>query len=109
MSTVMRAKMRVNEINVEYHPQNEIHYEMWKFNAVGRTATYPEDGSDENNTFAKWSPSGNLTLTCTNPALFDTFKVGDELYLDFSFVSRAQDKNTADVQTDKGKDEDERQ
>jgi hypothetical protein len=45
---------------------------------------YPEDGLDEDNTFAKFSPSASFSITIANPALFGAFKVGEKYYLDFS-------------------------
>lgn len=77
----MRAKMRLNHIdqrNLEYGQ------ETLYFNPVARSDRYPEDGSDENNTYAKFSPSGMLTLTVANPALIGQFVEGEEYYLDFT-------------------------
>lgn len=78
---MMRAKLRVAE--VESHAP---HYENLTFVAVAKSGAYPEDGSDENNTFAKWTPSARLTMTVNNPALHGKFKVGQEVYVDFTPV-----------------------
>ena len=48
---------------------------------------YPADGSDEDNTFAKYSPSVELRMTVANPALLDAFKPGQVFYLDFTPVA----------------------
>ena len=48
---------------------------------------YPADGSDENNSYAKWSPSGRFELSITNPALSNRIKEGDEFYVDFTKVA----------------------
>lgn len=45
---------------------------------------YPSDGSDEDNTYAKFSPSGSLSLTVANPALVGKFAEGEKYYLDFT-------------------------
>lgn len=45
---------------------------------------YPADGSDEDNTYAKWSPGANLSINIANPALWGKFKFGDKFYLDFT-------------------------
>jgi hypothetical protein len=74
----MRAKMKINFIDKRYEGQ-----EVLYFNPVSRSAGYPEDGSDENNTYAKFSPSGMLSLTIANPALLGRFNEGEEYYLDF--------------------------
>lgn len=78
MSTTMRAKMAVNRI--EQHSNSETLH----FNAVCKNGTYPADGSDEDNTFAKFSPSANLSIQITNPALVGQFKVGEKYYVDFT-------------------------
>lgn len=44
---------------------------------------YPEDGSDENNTYAKFSPSAMLDLTVANPALLGKVARGQTYYVDF--------------------------
>jgi len=46
---------------------------------VFRAAIYGE----ENKTWSKWTPSGKLEITITNPDA-QKFEVGKEYYLDFS-------------------------
>ena len=77
--TAMRAKMKINHID----KRNE-GYETLYFNPVSRSDRYPDDGSDENNTYAKFSPSGMLSLTIANPALLGKFSEGETYYLDFT-------------------------
>lgn len=74
---VMRAKMRVAEVGVFSNS------EQLRFSAVSKSDGYPSDGSDEDNTFARWTPFGELSLGITNPDLLGKFKVGDTFYLDF--------------------------
>jgi len=54
--------------------------------AVYKKDGYPEDGSDENNTFARFTPSATLTMVISNPELVGTFKSGEEYYLDFTLA-----------------------
>lgn len=76
---MMRAKMRVNAV------LSGDGYETLEFSAVAKSdAPYPADGSDENNSFARWTPSAQLKMTVQNPALFGKFKAGDTFYVDFS-------------------------
>lgn len=77
--TAMRAKMRIGHVDQRNLP----HSETLHFHAVA-ASKYPEDGSDENNTYAKFSPSGVLQLQVANPALIGKFEVGKEYYLDFT-------------------------
>lgn len=78
--TTMRAKMKVSGITQYGNPVSS---EALAFTAVAANE-YPADGSDENNTFAKWTPSAGLTMSITNPALLGQFKIGDTYYLDFT-------------------------
>ena len=78
--TTMRAKLQISR--VEKVPAAEILH----FQGVPAKA-YPADGSDEDNTFAKYSPSVELRMTVANPALLDAFKPGQVFYLDFTPVA----------------------
>lgn len=77
--TAMRAKMRVSNIE-----RNSETCETLHFHCVARSDGYPADGSDENNTFAKFSPSGETRIQVMNPNLIGKFEVGEEYYLDFT-------------------------
>jgi hypothetical protein len=79
---VMRAKMRISQI-VKHNPECE----TLKFHAVSKSTAYPADGSDEDNTYARFSPSGDLSLTVANPALIGKFEEGEAYYLDFTKAS----------------------
>jgi len=74
----MRAKMRVQFV------QQHGNAEVLQLNAVGPKGSYPPDGSDEDNTYAKYTPTASLSMTIANPALFGKFKPGDTFYLDFT-------------------------
>ena len=82
----MRAKMRVGSINPYFNAEKEKESETLYFHGVSKSGSYPSDGSDEDNTFAKFSPSVNLTIHIANPALIGTFEVGDTFYVDFTPV-----------------------
>ncbi|QOZ29786.1 hypothetical protein XH93_18175 [Bradyrhizobium sp. CCBAU 51753] len=73
----MRAKMQVNKVE-RFAGQDRI-----TCNAVARSTPYPADGSDEDNTYAKFSPAGELSLTIANPALLGMIEPGQKFYLDF--------------------------
>jgi hypothetical protein len=76
--TAMRAKMIVESV------QRFQNSEKLTFRAVPKSTAYPEDGSDEDNTFAKWSPSATLEIHVTNPALLGKFNPGEKYYVDFT-------------------------
>lgn len=86
-AAVMRAKMRVT--SVEKHGKDS---ETLHFTAVGKSEVYPDDGLDEDNTFATFTPSADLNLMVNNPALVGKFKQDDTFYLDFSKATKAKSK-----------------
>ena len=42
------------------------------------------DGSDENRSFYRYTPAGNITLSTINQSAFDAFDSGAEYYVDFT-------------------------
>ncbi|MEP6827899.1 MAG: hypothetical protein ABJA10_07475 [Aestuariivirga sp.] len=78
MSIKMRAKMRVMNVN------RGVQIDVVTMNAVGPKGSYPPDGSDEDNTYAKFSPSGELKLSICNPALIGQIEPGQVFYVDFT-------------------------
>jgi hypothetical protein len=78
----MRAKVRITSIR-KYPEEGEATQETLTFNFPAKDGAYPADGSDEDQQFARFSPSGALSLTVANPALLGKFAVGDTFYLDF--------------------------
>lgn len=87
----MRAKLVVN------HIAPGATSERLSFNAVAASA-YPSDGSDEDNTYAKWSPSAELGITITNPALIGQFAVGEKYYVDFTPADKAMSIQMLDTE-----------
>lgn len=84
----MRAKLKLSSVQQNPAPF-AVEYENLRFNAVGRNEAYPEDGLDENNTFARYTPQADLTMVINNPALLNRFKEGQEFYVDFTEVDKA--------------------
>jgi len=76
----MRAKVQLNRIE-QFQTSERLH-----FNAVG-AKSYPPDGSDEDNTYAKFSPQAEFSIMITNLALLGQFKVGEKYYVDFTQAS----------------------
>ena len=80
----MRAKVYVSGV-VPHKDDNQVTLgETLTFNAVAKSGGYPEDGSDENNTYARWSPNARFEIHVANPALFGKFEAGREYYVDFT-------------------------
>ena len=77
---VMRAKLRVNTVTV-YDTCDVVN-----MTAVCKDGGYDETGSDENNTFARFSPSAAFDITIANPALFGQLRPNQEYYVDFTAV-----------------------
>ncbi len=74
----MRAKMQVQSIlKTDY---SEV---------VSMSAVYGGSTNDEDNSFAKTTPSGKIELTIANKELHGVYKPGDTFYVDFTPVLKA--------------------
>lgn len=78
MSHPMKARLVIKEIVAHEHD-----VEILKFRAVCKEDQYPETGKDENNTFAKFSPTFDSELHLMNPDLLGKYRVGDMFDVDF--------------------------
>lgn len=74
----MRAKLKVSKV-VPFDGGENL-----SFRAVGKSEPYDDKGSDENNTYASFTPTAELTMTVNNPNLLGKFKEGQEFYVDFT-------------------------
>jgi hypothetical protein len=77
MSVRMRAKFQVTKV-----VRSETS-ESLSFSAVGADK-YGPNGENEDSDFARWTPSGQLHMSVTNPDLLGKFNEGEKYYLDFS-------------------------
>ncbi len=75
----MRAKMVINR--VEHYEGSDKLY----FSAVCPN-NFDSEGLDEDNTYAKYTPSADLQMLITNPALLGKFKASEVFYIDFTKV-----------------------
>lgn len=77
MSKPMRAKMQIQSIlKTDY---SEV---------VSMSAVYGGSTNDEDNSFAKTTPSGKIELTIANKELHGVYKPGDTFYVDFTPVPK---------------------
>ena len=79
MSTTMRAKFVLQTVTLGLGGSEKL-----SFTAVAKSGSYPADGSDEDNTYAKFSPMASCEILVMNPALAGKFKPGDKFYVDFT-------------------------
>lgn len=75
---MMRAKLQVSE--VIKHSDTQVEVKM--FPVCGKP--FDADGNSEDNTFARWTPGGAVSLQITNPALIGKFVAGQRFYADFT-------------------------
>lgn len=54
--------------------------ERLDFSAVAKSGSYPEDGRDDDNTYAKFSPQAHFEITVANPDLFAKLDPGKKYY-----------------------------
>lgn len=90
--TPMRAKMAVRSVEA-HREKNVVTQEIVTMSAVF-ASKYPEDGSDEDNTYARFTPTASLSITIRNPDLLGKYEVGQTFYVDFT---PAQAKDPAPV------------
>lgn len=84
MSTTMRAKLQIFEVEQFKDLKGELYQETLRMSAVGPNTNYPESGLDEDNTFAKFSPMASFSITVMNPALLGKFVAGEKYCVDFT-------------------------
>ncbi len=84
-NSMMRAKMIISRIEEDIENGK---YEVLHMSAVGKNDPYDKNGSDENNTYAQYTPSASLTIDIRNPDLLGKFKRGEVYYLDFTKADR---------------------
>ncbi len=87
MSKPMRAKVYVSGIE-KYSAESE----SIKFSAICKNGAYPSDGSDEDNTFAKFSPQAHFNIHIANPELIGQYHLGEKFYVDFTPVEDSTQK-----------------
>jgi hypothetical protein len=80
IARTMRAKLQVASVE----PSGD--GEQIRFHGVSKSTPYPEDGYDEDNSFAKFSPSVSLDISIQNPALKGKLKQGQKYYADFTLA-----------------------
>lgn len=77
----------MSAMRAKFYLQHVTKGEGWEkltFHAVAKAGGYPDDGLDEDNTYAKFSPQASCEITVCNPALLGKFKPGKKYYVDFT-------------------------
>ncbi len=75
----MRAKMTVRSVTHHDETSEALHLSA----VTGKDPSGP-DGESEDNTYARYTPSAELTMCITSPTLIGRFKQGDTFYVDFT-------------------------
>lgn len=79
MNAIMRAKMQVQQVTDFGNNCQQV-----VMIPVCGNKPYGPNGESEDNTFARYSPSGELKLTITNPDLVGKIRPGQRVYVDFT-------------------------
>lgn len=79
----MRAKMVVTSVTESRETGGAVTLEQLTFNAVS-SKPFEKDGISEDNEYSKWTPSAELKMSITNPAMFGKHKQGHSFYVDFT-------------------------
>ncbi len=77
MSKPMRAKMQIQSILKTDYSET-----------VKMAAVYGGSTNDEDNSFAKTTPSGTIELQIANKELHGVYKPGDAFYVDFTPIPK---------------------
>lgn len=77
---MMRAKVKVSSVELTEYG------EVIKAAPVCGNKAFGPNGESEDNTFARFTPSGAIQLTINNPELFGKIKPGQHFYTDFTKV-----------------------
>lgn len=77
--TTMRAKLQIASVTKLAGGNESI-----RFHAVSANSYAETDGLDEDNSYAKYSPSASLEIMIANPALHGKFEPGQKFYVDFT-------------------------
>lgn len=77
---MMRAKMKVSSIRVTEYG------ETIEASPVCGDGAFGPKGESEDNTYARFTPSGSLSLTINNPDLIGMIKPGQKFYMDFTLA-----------------------
>lgn len=83
---MMRAKMQVSAAKRLVGTDGNVMAEELLLYPVCGKAPFGPNGESEDNTFARFTPSGSLSLTVSNPDLFGKFKPGQKFYVDFTLA-----------------------
>lgn len=86
MSVQMRAKLLVTDVRPGGCGDDDPTVRVFMCAVGGHAvaAGYPDDGADDDNDYARWSPSADFSILIQNPALADKFKPGQKFYVDFT-------------------------
>lgn len=76
----MRAKMQIQSVTKEIGGYCEV---------VQLAAVYGGSTNDEDNSFAKTTPSGKIELRIANKELHGVYNPGDTFYVDFTPVQKS--------------------
>ena len=81
----MRAKVRVGSVVQFTNINDEVSSENITFYGVSKPR-YDDDGLDDDNTYAKFSPTLRIDITIQNPNLFGKYEIDQQYYIDFTPV-----------------------
>jgi hypothetical protein len=77
-------------------------FQLWEitktagFDGVNLTFRPVMNGCEENKSFSKYTPSGEIKLCVSNPNAVEGFEVGQEYFVDFQLVPIKQDTQDLD-------------
>lgn len=79
----MRAKLRVTKVEAYKNDNGETVQETVTMMPV-TSKPFDANGENEDNSFARWTPCGSVSLTINNPNLFGKHSQDQTFYADFT-------------------------
>lgn len=78
----MRAKLQITSVTSHGEPATSNHITASAVTSSNKP--YGPEGENEDNTFARYTPNAQLSMTINNPNLVGKFRVGQKFYVDFT-------------------------
>lgn len=80
----VRAKVRVIEMKTDLHNAPQADPPRMQQVTVVAQPVFGGKEDEANREWSKWTPSGEIRLTITNPAAYEMFKLGKPYFVDFT-------------------------
>lgn len=96
MTKGVRAKFYVKAVEHQHSNVNGVNETHAEIKMAPCDEYSPGGGTEENKSFAKWTPCGEIRLTISNPDAVSFFELGQPFYIDFSRAEETEEAHASD-------------